>query len=61
MADIKVEGEAVPAEVSHRSTGFQEVKAPRFRNSRHMKMVRLSDLRTGRLYPPRKIPGTHLC
>jgi hypothetical protein len=26
-----------------------------------MKVVRLSALRTGRLYPPGKIPGTHLC
>jgi hypothetical protein len=29
IADIKVQGEAVPVEASHRSTGFQEVKAPR--------------------------------
>jgi hypothetical protein len=26
-----------------------------------MKAVRLSALRTGRLYAPRKIPGTHFC
>ena len=26
-----------------------------------MKVVRLSDLRTGRLYPPGSIPGTHFC
>ena len=26
-----------------------------------MNVVRLSTLRTGRLYPPRNIPGTHLC
>jgi hypothetical protein len=26
-----------------------------------MKMVMLSAIRTGRLYPPRKIPGTHFC
>jgi len=30
---------------------FQEVEAPRFQDSRHMKVVRLSALRTGRLYP----------
>ena len=34
-----------------RSIGFQEAEAPRFQDSRHMKMVRLSALRTGRLYP----------
>jgi hypothetical protein len=44
-----------------RPIGFQEVKAPRFQNSRHMKLVRLSALRTGRLYPPGIIPGTHFC
>jgi hypothetical protein len=30
---------------------FQEVETPRFEDSRHMKVVRLSALRTGRLYP----------
>jgi hypothetical protein len=40
---------------------FQEVEAVRFVDNRHMKVVRLSALRTGRLYPPGKIPGTHFC
>ena len=31
--------------------GFPEVEAPRFQDSRHMKVVRLSALRTGLLYP----------
>jgi len=30
---------------------FQEVEAPRFQDNRHMKVVRLSALRTGQLYP----------
>jgi hypothetical protein len=30
---------------------FQEVEATRFLDNRHMKVVRLSALRTGRLYP----------
>ena len=30
---------------------FQETEAPRFQDSRHMKVVRLSALGTGRLYP----------
>jgi len=34
-----------------RPWGFQEVEAPRFQDSRHMKVVRLSALCTGRLYP----------
>ena len=33
-----------------RPRGFQEVEAPRFQDSRHMKVVRLSALSTGRLY-----------
>ena len=31
--------------------GFQEAEAPRFLDSRHVKVVRLSALRSGRLYP----------
>jgi hypothetical protein len=30
---------------------FQEAEAPRFQNNRHMKVVTLSFLLTGRLYP----------
>jgi len=30
---------------------FQEVEASRFQDNRHMKVVRLSAIRTGRLYP----------
>ena len=30
---------------------FLEAEGPRFQNNRHMRAVRLSDLRTGRLYP----------
>jgi len=44
--------------------GSMEVEGPRFQDSRHMKMVKLSALRPGRLFPPpptEKIPGTHFC
>ena len=34
--------------------GFQQVEAPRFQDSRHMKVLKLSALRTGRLYLPKK-------
>jgi len=34
-----------------RPWGFQKVEAPRFQDNRLMKVVRLSALRTGRLYP----------
>ena len=38
----------------NRIWGFQEDGAPRFNDNRHTKVVRLSVLRTGCLYPPRK-------
>ena len=41
--------------------GLQEVEAPRFHNIWHIKAVRLSALRTGRLYSPGNFPGTHFC
>jgi hypothetical protein len=44
-----------------RPRGFQEIEAPRFQDNRHMKVVRLSALRTGRLYILGNIPGTHFC
>jgi len=52
-ADRGTEGKKV------KSWGFQEVEAPRFEDSRHMKMVRMSALRAGHLYPPfpRKYSG----
>jgi hypothetical protein len=34
-----------------RPGGFQEVETPRFQDNRYMKVVRLSALCTGRLYP----------
>ena len=40
---------------------LQEVQAPTFKDNQHMKVVGLSALRTGRLYPPGKFPGTHFC
>jgi hypothetical protein len=44
-----------------RPSGFQKVEAPRFQDNRHKKVARLSALRTGHLYPPGNIPGTHFC
>ena len=38
---------------------FQEFEAAIFSDSQHMKVVRLSALGTGCLYPPRNIPRTH--
>jgi hypothetical protein len=44
-----------------RPWGFQEVEVPRFQDSRHMKVVRLSAVRTGSLYTTGNIPVTHFC
>jgi len=40
----------VKVKQSHYRPG-QALRAPRFQDNRHMKVVRLSALRTGRLYP----------
>jgi hypothetical protein len=42
--------------VRKRPLGFQDVEAPRFQDSRHMKAVRLSAIRT-----VGNILGTHFC
>ena len=40
---------------------FQKSEAAIFQDIRHMKFVRLSALRTSRLYPPGNTSGTHFC
>ena len=47
----KGEGKAIPVTGLDRPSAFQAVKAPRFQGKRHLKVVRLSALRTGHLYP----------
>jgi hypothetical protein len=59
-----VKGKAIPLQAWTRldkRLGFQEVEAPRFLDDRHMKVVKLTALRTDRIYPPENIPGTHFC
>jgi hypothetical protein len=46
--DLKGKDKAIPLQAWAR---FQEVEAPRFQDSRHMKMVRLSALRAVHFYP----------
>jgi hypothetical protein len=41
--------------------GSRRFRLPEFSDNRHMNVVWLSVLRTGRLYSPEKIPGTHFC
>ena len=47
----KGKGKSNPITTLDRPWGFQEVEPPRFQDNRHMKVVRLSALRTGRIYP----------
>jgi hypothetical protein len=54
-------GKTTPVQAYYSSRGFQEVETPRFRNNRHMKVVRLSALSTGLLYHTGNIAGTHFC
>ena len=53
--------QAIPVQAYYRPVGFQEVEAPRFQDTQHMKVVRLSALSPGHLYPPGNISGTHFC
>ena len=61
LGSATVKGKSNPITGLDRPREFQEVEAPRFQDSRHMKVARLSALRTGRFCPPGNIPGTHFC
>jgi hypothetical protein len=50
---VLYKGKSNPITGLDRPLGFQEAEAPRFQDNKHMKVVRLSALRTGRLYPRR--------
>ena len=50
----KSQGKAFPLQAWTGPWSCQKLMAPRFQNNRQMKAVRLSALRTGRLWPPRK-------
>jgi hypothetical protein len=41
--------------------GSRKLRFPEFPDNRRVKVERLSTLRSGRLYNPGDIPGTHLC
>ena len=60
---FKYPGKSKKVQHSHYRPG-QALRVPgyeasRFQDNRHMKVVRLSALGTGHLYPPGNTPGTH--
>jgi len=54
-------GHASPVQAWTGPEGSRRLRLPGFLNSRNKKVVRLSDLRTGRLYSSGDAPGTHVC
>jgi hypothetical protein len=54
-------GKAVPVQAYYRTLGTQEVDAPRFRDSVHMKVAMLSAVSIGPLYTAGGTSGTHFC
>ena len=58
---LEYKGKAIPLHAYYRLLKFRKFQAPRFQNSRHMNVVRLSALGTSRIYPPGDFPGTHFC
>jgi hypothetical protein len=61
ITEGKGKGKTIPVHAYYRRRGFQESEDPRFRDNRQMNLASLSALCTSRLYPPKNIPGTHLC
>jgi hypothetical protein len=51
----------IPITGLYRPRVFQNFKVPIFQNNRHMKVVSWSALRTGHIYLPGNISGTHFC
>ena len=47
----KLKCQAIPLQAWTGPEGSKEAEAPRFQDNRHMQVVKLSALRTGRLYP----------
>ena len=54
-----IKGKTIPVQAYYRPRGFQQVESLRFQDNRHMKVVRLSALRT--LYSPVNTLDSHFC
>jgi hypothetical protein len=51
---VKVKGKAIPLQTLTGPQGSKRFSVLEFPDNKHMKVVRLSDLRTGRLYPQKR-------
>jgi hypothetical protein len=56
---LNVKGKAIPLQACTGPEASRKLRLPEFLDSWRMKVVRLSAIRTGRLYRPGSIPGTH--
>jgi hypothetical protein len=61
MIRVLVKGKAISSKAYYSPIDFQDVESPRIQDNRHMKVVMLSSLSTGRFYSMGNIPGTHFC
>ena len=55
LSQKKVKGKAIPLQPWTGPEVSRRLRLIRFQDNRHMKAVRFSSLRTGRLYPPQEI------
>ena len=61
MIRVLVKGKAVSAKAYYSPIDFQDVKSPSIQDNRHMKVVMVSSLSTGRFYSLGNVTGTHFC
>jgi hypothetical protein len=58
---LSIKGKAIPVQAYYMPISSHEVETPIFLDSQQRKVVGLSILCIGYLYPSGNIPGTHLC
>ena len=57
----ELKGKTIPLQAWTGRQGSRRLRLPEFLHSRHMKVVRQSAIRIGRIYVPGDIPGTRFC
>jgi len=60
-SQVKSKGKAIPLQAWRGPEGSRRLRFPDFKDIRHIKVVKLSALPTGHLYPTGNIPGTQFC